>query len=408
MVEGGRVVPLRILYLSWRDREHPEAGGSETFVERTAEILAEHGHDVTLFTARFPGSSKTTWHDRVRVVRGGSRFGVYAHALAHLARHRRDYDLVLDVQNGVPFWSPLVARAPVVNIVHHVHEDQWPMVLGRALGTVGWVLESRVAPWVYRRCDYVTVSEATRADLGSLGVEPERVTVVYSGNDQPADLDAYADVPRSAEPSLMVLGRLVPHKHNEVAIDVVAALSERYPTLQLHIVGSGYWEDHLRAHAEEAGVAERVHFHGFVEEAEKHRLLAQSWVVLMPSQKEGWGLTIVEAGLHATPAIAFAYAGGVTESIVAGETGLLAGDFTELVAQVDGLLADGHLRGKYGANARRHARSFSWERTGSELERHVRSVVERSHKPRREIIDPHIAERMTSRRRLFDLSTVLI
>jgi glycosyltransferase involved in cell wall biosynthesis len=375
VVEAGPKLPLRILYLSWRDREHPEAGGSETFVERTAEILAEHGHRVTLFTARFPGATRTTWHDRVRVVRAGSRFGVYARALAHLARHRTDYDLVLDVQNGVPFWSPLLARVPVVNIVHHVHQDQWPMVLGRALGAFGWFLESRVAPWAYRNCAYVTVSEATRTDLAGLGVDPGRVRVIYSGNDHPADLETYAAVPRSPEPSLMVLGRLVPHKHNEVAIDVVKALSDRYPTLHLHIVGSGYWEDHLRTHAVEAGVADRVHFHGFVEEHEKHRLLAQSWVVLMPSQKEGWGLTIVEAGLHATPAIAFAYAGGVTESIVAGETGLLARDVDELVAQVDGLIADGHLRGKYGDNARRHARSFSWERTGTELERHVRSVV---------------------------------
>ena len=158
----------------------------------------------------------------------------------------------------------------------------------------------------------------------------------------------------------------------------VPALAERYPTLQLHIVGSGYWEDALRAHAQSSGVGDRVNFHGFVTEAEKHRLLAESWVVLMPSQKEGWGLTIVEAGLHATPAIAFAYAGGVTESIVAGETGLLAADVPELVAQVDALLADNQLRGKYGANARRHARSFSWERTGTELEGHVRRIAVRA------------------------------
>lgn len=368
--------PLRILYLSWRDREHPEAGGSETFVERTAEVLADHGHDVTLFTARFAGATKHTMHERVKVVRGGSRFGVYPHALSYLRKNRDRFDVVLDVQNGVPFWSPLAAAGlPVVNIVHHVHKDQWPMVLGKALGAVGWVLESRAAPFVYRHSPYVTVSQATRSDLAGLGVDPSRVQVIYSGNDQPADFSRYADVQRSEQPSLMVLGRLVPHKHNESAIDVVAALRERYPTLQLRIVGSGYWEENLRAHAAAAGVGERVNFHGFVDEDTKHRLLAQSWVVLMPSQKEGWGLTIVEAGLHATPAIAFEYAGGVTESIVSGETGLLAADQADLVAQVDSLLADAHLRGKYGENARRHARSFSWERAGCELEAHISSIV---------------------------------
>jgi len=368
--------PLRILYLSWRDREHPEAGGSETFVERTAAVLAEHGHQVSLFTARFQGAAKTTWHERVKVVRGGGRLGVYPHALAYLRRHRADFDVVLDVQNGVPFWSPVVAPGiPVVNIVHHVHRDQWPMVLGRRLGAFGWALESKAAPRVYRGSPYVTVSQATRTDLASLGVDPARVEVIYSGNDQPHDLESYAAVERSAEPSLMVLGRLVPHKHNETAIDVVAALAERYPTLSLDIVGSGYWEERLRAHADASGVGERVRFHGFVDEHTKHRLLAQSWVVLMPSQKEGWGLTIVEAGLHATPAIAFAYAGGVTESIVAGETGLLARDTDELIAHVDTLLADQYLRAKYGENARRHAKRFSWERAGCELESFVSRVV---------------------------------
>ena len=48
---------LRVLYLSWRDRENPEAGGSETFVERTSQVLTELGHDVTGADAHVGGGS---------------------------------------------------------------------------------------------------------------------------------------------------------------------------------------------------------------------------------------------------------------------------------------------------------------------------------------------------------------
>ncbi|WP_082220902.1 glycosyltransferase family 4 protein [Luteipulveratus halotolerans] len=367
--------PLRVLYLSWRDRENPEAGGSETFVERTSQVLTELGHDVTLFTSRFPGAATETAHDDVRVLRRGNRFTCYAHGLAHVARHRHDYDIVIDVQNGVPFWAPLAAKAPVVNVVHHVHRDQWKVIFGRALGQVGWLLESRIAPRVYRRSRYVTVSKATRDDLGSLGVPADRVDLIYSGNDHPEDLDAYADVPRTPHPSMVVLGRLVPHKQVETAIDIVADLSAEHPDLRLDIVGTGYWEDRLRAHAADRGVADRVTFRGFVDEPTKHTLLAQSWLMLVPSHKEGWGLIIVEAGLHSTPSVAFAHAGGPSESIQHGRTGLLARDAAEMTHQVDHLLRSNSLRTRLGAGARAHARSFDWAVSGALLSHTLGSVL---------------------------------
>lgn len=370
--------PLRVLYLSWRDRDNPEAGGAETFTDRTGEVMVARGHRVTLLTSSFPGAEPETEHGGVRVLRRGNRFTCYLHGLAHVARHRGDYDVIVDVQNGVPFWAPLAAKVPVVNVVHHVHRDQWRVVFGRVGGAIGWFVESRVAPVVYRRSRYVTVSQATRSDLATLGIPPERVDLVYSGNDHPPALESYAREPRSKQPSITVVGRLVPHKQVEIAIDVVADLQEQQPELTLDVVGAGYWLEELQAYAERRGVAGRVHFHGFVDEHTKHTLLARSWVLLMPSHKEGWGLTIVEAGLHGTPSVAFSFAGGVTESIVDDETGLLADDVAQMTTHVAGLLSDERLRAKYGENARRHARSFSWENTTRQLEAALTRAVGRS------------------------------
>ena len=379
--------PLRVLYLSWRDRENPEAGGAETFTERTSQVLTEQGHAVTIFTASFPGSSPRTRHGDVDVVRRGSKFSVYLHGMWHVLRHGRDYDVVLDVQNGVPFWSPLVTRTPVINVVHHVHRDQWHAVFSGALARLGWILESRVAPWVYRRSRYVTVSKSTRDELEELGVDAGRVDLVYSGNDRPVDLGRYAALERTDEPSILFLGRLVPHKHVEQAVDILAARAESHPDLQLHVVGGGYWEAEIAKHAQAAGVADRVHLHGFVDEPVKHELLARAWAVVMPSYKEGWGLTIVEAGLHGTPAVAYSFAGGPSESIVHGRTGLLADSAAEFEEHVITLVDDAAMRRTLGRTARLYASSFDWERTGRRLESVIASVLGHADRYRDDVID---------------------
>ncbi|NHN54952.1 glycosyltransferase family 4 protein [Calidifontibacter sp. DB0510] len=389
---------MRILYLSWRDREHPEAGGSETFVERTAEVMTSFGDAVTLFTARFKGADRQARHGDVTVLRRGNRFTTYLAGLLHLATHRGDYDVVIDVQNGVPFWTPLVAgRVPVVNVVHHVHKDQWAVIFGERIARFGWFLESKVAPRVYRGSRYVTVSQATREDLIGLGVRAKDIDLVYSGNDLPQDYLSYGDVPRTDVPSLVVLCRLVPHKQVEIAIDVVAQLREEFPDLRLDVVGSGYWQEELVRHAQRRAVSDAVTFHGFVDEPTKHRLLAQSWLSLMPSHKEGWGLTIVEAGLHATPTIAFAHAGGPSESIQHGRTGLLAHDRHDMAEQVRVLLRHHSLREELGAGARRHALSFDWAATGARLHEVVRNVAGRGPRP----VSP--AALSSHRRRVHDL-----
>lgn len=379
--------PMRVLYLSWRDRENPEAGGAETFTERTSEVLTQQGHEVTIFTASFPGASPRTRHGDVEVVRRGSKFSVYLHGLWHVLRHSKEYDVVLDVQNGVPFWSPLASKVPVINIVHHVHRDQWSAVFGRRIARLGWFLESKVAPYVYRNTRYVTVSKSTRGELDELGVDPGRVDLVYSGNDRPADLDHYAGLPRTEAPTMLFLGRLVPHKHVEQAVDILASRAMSHPDLELHVVGGGYWEDEIAKHARARGVEDRVHLHGFVDESVKHELLARAWVVVMPSHKEGWGLTIVEAGLHGTPAVAYGFAGGPSESIVHGRTGLLADSVGEFEDHVIELIDDSVLRRDLGRTARLYASSFDWGRAGRRLESVIASVVGHADRYRDDVID---------------------
>ena len=116
----------------------------------------------------------------------------------------------------------------------------------------------------------------------------------------------------------------MPHKRVEIALRAVAQLADELPDLECVVAGQGWWRPQLQALAAELDIDKRVRFSGYVSEAEKHAILSWAWVALLPSLKEGWGLTIVEAGARGTPTVAFRAAGGVAEAIVDGETGLLA------------------------------------------------------------------------------------
>lgn len=347
-----------VLLVNWRDTTHPDGGGSERYVERMARALVERGHRVTVHCAAHENAPADEVIDGVRFRRRGGRLSVYLAAIVTVLRLRPD--LVIDTQNGLPFFSPLVARCPVLVLVHHVHKEQWYAYLGHPLGGIGWWIESRLAPILYRRRAYLTVSETTARELGKLGVDRERITVIRCGQDPvPSTSVARAEAPR-----LVAVSRLVPHKRIEHAIDAVAELRERFPGIGLDVVGCGVWEEPLREYAAKRGVSDAVTLHGWVSEQRKHDLIARSWLHLCPSLKEGWGLAITEAAAHGVPSIAYRAAGGVAESIVDGATGLLAENQEQFIAQIAHLLGDPDLLERFGKQARTHADAQSWEASG--------------------------------------------
>lgn len=343
--------------LSWRDTDNPEGGGAERYLEKMAAGMRDRGADVTIFAAAHDGPAEEV-RDGIRFVRAGSKMSVYPQGMRALRSGRLgDADVVIDVQNGLPFFSRLVTRKPVIVLVHHVHREQWPVVYPGVTGRVGWFIERRAAPYLYRNCQYVAVSRATRDELVELGVDRSRIAVVHNGTDQVAD----SDTPKSPTPLLCTVGRLVPHKRVEHAIDVVRALRGRFPGLRLRVVGDGWWRDNLVAYARESGVADAVDFTGHVGEDAKSEIFASAWVQVLPSLKEGWGLVVGEAGMHGTPTIAYSQAGGTRESIENGRSGILVTSESELRDAVAGVLVSSEELARLSAGAREVAHQFTWE-----------------------------------------------
>ncbi len=366
-------VPSDVLLLCWRDTRHPQGGGSETYLERVGAELARRGARVTFLTSAYPGAADEEYRDGMRFVRAGGRISVYPRMLATILAGRLGFgplrdcrpEVVVDTQNGVPFFAAAVASAPTVVLVHHCHREQWP-VAGRLLGHVGWFIESRLSPRVHRRNRYVTVSTPSKAELVALGVDADRISVVRNGID-PVPTGAVLAVRPSddaGEPvRLCVLSRLVPHKQVEDALTVLAQLRRSGIDVELDVIGGGWWSDELRSAATELEVADAVTFHGHVGEERKHELLSQARVHLMPSRKEGWGLAVVEAAQHGVPTIGYRSSVGLTDSIDDGNTGLLVDGVDELVSATRKLIDNPDETQRLGDNARVRAGRYSWAAT---------------------------------------------
>jgi glycosyltransferase involved in cell wall biosynthesis len=347
----------RVVFLSWRDTRNPEGGGAEHYLETIASGLVAAGAQVTVFCAAHAAAPPEDLVDGVRYVRRGTKLSVYPQGMRALRRgDLGDPDVIVDVQNGLPFFTRAVTRKPVVVLVHHVHREQWPVVYAGMTSKVGWWIERRLAPWLYRHDQYVAVSRATRDELRQLGVRGPRIAVVHNGTDPCLAVTAG----KAPYPMIAVVGRLVPHKRVEHAIDAAIELRQQWPELRLHVVGTGWWEPRLREHAVERGAGDTVVFEGHVDEERKHEIYERAWLLALPSIKEGWGLVVGEAGMHRTPAVAYRSAGGTRESVADGRSGRLVDDQPAFTRTLAALLADQSERERLGAGALEVSRTFSW------------------------------------------------
>lgn len=369
-----------VLLLCWRDTGHPQGGGSETYLQRIGAQLAACGVAVTLLTARYPGAPRREVLDGVTVSRAGGRYSVYIWAMLAMVGARLGRfgfgplrgtrpDVVVDTQNGIPFLASLIFGRRAIVLVHHCHREQWP-VAGPLLGRLGWFVESRLSPWVNRRNQYVTVSLPSARDLIALGVDRRQVAIVRNGIDPAPDLIGE----RAQWPRVVVLSRLVPHKQIEDALEAIARLRPTTPGLHLDVVGDGWWRQHLLDCVRDHGIEDAVTFHGHVDDDTKHRILQRAWVQLLPSRKEGWGLAVIEAAQHGVPTIGYRSAGGLSDSIIDGVTGLLVGDRAELIDNLERLLGDPVLRGQLGVKAQLRSDEFSWSQSTDAMASVLESV----------------------------------
>jgi glycosyltransferase involved in cell wall biosynthesis len=356
---------LRILVLNWRDRTHPRSGGAENYVYHLAQHWIDDGAEVSWLTQRPRGGAKHEVIEGIEYFRVGGRLTQYYRIpLKYVKSLRGKYDVIVDCENGIPFFSPFFARIPQVLVVHHVHQEIFRRHLPPGLKHFAMALEAKLMPFAYRKAQVVAVSNETRDDLIELGFAAESVSVIKNGVILPAA--HWISMPKSAIPSIVCMGRLVQQKSVDVLIKAAPILLEKLGDLRIDILGQGPERSKLERLAWSLGVASKVHFHGYVPSSYRDELLGRSWIAACPSAYEGWGLVCMEASAFGLPVVA-SDVPGLRESVRDGETGRLFpyGDTQVLANTIVELVNEASTREALGAAGRQWAGLHSW-RTSAE------------------------------------------
>jgi glycosyltransferase involved in cell wall biosynthesis len=387
-----------------------DAGGQNVYVAETARLLAERGHDVTVFTRRTDGSARetVTLGHRLRVV----------HVTAGPARDVPKERLFPYMPRFADEMSRYFSREGLPDLVH-AHFWMSGMVASdlkrrfgvpfaitfHALGRVRRIYQGEADGFPPERGDIEQslMDEAARvvaecpqdvADMTSLyRVAPRTLVQVPCGFDRtelsPVDRLVAREalgLPRDAFIALQ-LGRMVPRKGVDDAIRGFARATAQspHPTLLLVVGGSrpdGSVTDdgegaRLLSIALQEGADSRVRFLGRRRRDELRHLYSAADVFISVPWYEPFGITPVEAMACGVPVIG-ARVGGVKHTVVDGETGLLVEpkDPEAVARALRTLFGNRSLREQMGRAGIRRANSlFTWERVTDSLERVYRSIL---------------------------------
>jgi glycosyltransferase involved in cell wall biosynthesis len=350
----------RVDVVAWRDLDDAESGGSELHAHEVLTRWAAAGINVHLFTSRVDGAARQVSRHGYVAHRAAGRYAVFPRtALLGLTGHIGAGQAVVEIWNGMPFFSPLWARRPRLTFLHHVHAEMWQMVLSKRLAWFGNSLEHVLAPPLYRRESIVTLSESSKREIVEmLGFDEGNVTVAPPGVDprfRPGGT-------KEATPLVVAVGRLVPVKRFGWFVDAMAKLRADHPSLRAIIVGEGYERPALEELVRSAGASDWLSLPGRLDDEALLDLYRRAWVVISTSAREGWGMTLTEAGACGTPAVATRIAGH-EDAVEDDVSGLLVETMEEVAEAAGSIIADDEVRARLGRGALLVAERYSWDRT---------------------------------------------
>lgn len=354
----------RVHLLAWRDLDDVEAGGSEVHAHEVGRLWAQAGIEVLMRTSFAQGHPPRVRRDGYEVVRKAGRYLVFPRAALSEALGRHGHrDALVEIWNGMPFLSPLWAgRRPRVVVMHHVHAEMWKMVLPPNLARLGNLLESRVAPPLYRRSRMITLSPSSKREMLDIGFRDELVDVVPPGIDDRFRPGGERD-PR---PLVVAVGRLVPVKRFDRLIRALATVAATVSDVRLVIIGTGPEREGLQRLIEELDLGARVELAGRVDDDQLVSLYRRAWVVASTSVREGWGMTLTEAAACGTPAVATRIPGHV-DAVADGSSGVLVDDDEQIAPALVSILTDPELRTRLQSGALEHASGFDWTNTATRI-----------------------------------------
>lgn len=353
---------ISIRILNWRDINHPLAGGAEQSLHEQAKVWIEKGADVVWYSASWNGSKKKEIIDKIRVIRMGNQFTIHLlFFIQHILGRVPKVEVCIDSFHFIPYFSKFFIRnEKIFALINEIAGELWYYNAPAPVAFFGKKIEPLIIK-SYAKVPFITASDSTKNELMGIGISEGNIHIVHHGV---TVLNPGQNVRKEKNPTLLFLNRISMDKGIEDMIKAFEVLRRNNKSINLWIVGkeekARIVSDLLRKY----GVVEGVKYLGFVSQTEKFKLMKRAWILVHPSKKEGWGLTVIEAASQGTPTVGYDVE-GLRDSIVNNKTGILIKPSTYgIIEGVEKILSGNSLRQKFEKNSIEWAENFTWEKAG--------------------------------------------
>lgn len=366
---------MRVLWLSWKDIQHPQAGGAEVVTSELCKRLVKAGHEVTLVTALYPGAEQKDTIDGYNVVRVGGRFSVYFKAYQYIKQHLMDWpDFVVEEINTIPFFSKRYLRHKQrLLFFHMLCREIWFYQLPLPASLIGYILE----PLYLRLLSSeraIAMSESTKQDLIRHGFKPDNIALISEG----IQLEPVASLDKATKydtPTIVSLGSIRPMKRTLDQVRAFELAKQSLPTLRMKIAGdaSGAYGKKVLATIARSPYKNDIEYLGRISADEKSQLLQKAHLITVTSIKEGWGLIVTEAASQGTPAAVYDV-DGLRDSVRHDTTGAVCVRNTpaQLASNIVELLSDQSHYQMLQKNAWEWSKQINFETSHQQFSKEVR------------------------------------
>jgi glycosyltransferase involved in cell wall biosynthesis len=350
---------MKILWLSWKDHAHPDAGGAEVVARELTRRMAAEGHEVTLLTSSYPGAKSQETVQGVNIIRVGKNRYIHplAASLFYLTKLRNKFDLVIEEVNAAPYFSVLFGRrAKRFLFYHHLERDVWLFEARPPLSYLGYYVLEPLATRLLgaARVPLITVSESTKRDMARYGFAPERTSIISEGIEvKPlADLGS---VKKYGQPTMLSLGAMRAMKRTLDQVKAFEIAKKSIPNLKLKMAGSSgdAYGKKVLDYIAQSPYKDDIEYLGRVSNEERAELMRRAHIITFTSIREGWCLVVTEAASQGTPAVGY-NVHGLRDSIRHGETGLITDPTPKS-------LANGIVKIFADQNHYQHMRTNGWQ-----------------------------------------------
>lgn len=301
-----------ILFLWWKDKTHPHAWGAENVLHQYMEGLVAAWYKVSCLTSAYPWSKAFEIIHGVEIYRKYSINTIYFFAWIWVNQFKKQYkiDLIVDEAGWIPFLSPLyVRKTPILFFIHHIGDKErdsaFPFYIGKIFKQIYFLILK-----LYKDLPSLAVSDSTRSELiEKFNFDRSKVRIIENALEiEVADCVDF----EKKQKIIFFLGRLTPIKRVDHAILAFNALYKSDKEYRLIIAGNDQDKKYLQSLKELVsglGLEDCVEFAWQISVEQKNIYSQISEVMLVPSVKEGFWLTVLDANAYWLPVIAYNVSG---------------------------------------------------------------------------------------------------